>query len=72
MERERELMSRALFSLSPLPGVHEETSKEIGPGEVVKSVLFGGDSSRDNLCIEVISQHLHQTGSKQDGCTHVT
>ena len=46
MEQEEERLPPYLALLpAALPWVHEESSKEIGPGEVVEGILFGGDSS---------------------------
>ena len=37
-----------------LPWVHEESSEKVGPREVVESVLFGGDGSRNYLSVEMV------------------
>ena len=42
-------------------GVHEESTEEVGPGDIVHGVLFGGDGARHYLSIEMVRQDGQQT-----------
>ena len=37
-------------------GVHEEPAEEVGPGDIVHGVLFGGDGTRHYLSVEMVRQ----------------
>ena len=37
-------------------GVHEEPAEEVGPGDIVHGVLFGGDGTRHYLSIDMVRQ----------------
>ena len=46
------------------PGIHDESPEEVGPGDVVHGVLFGGDGASHDLGIHVVRQHIQEAGQK--------
>ena len=46
----------------PSPGVHHQPPEEVGPGDVVHGVLFGGDGSCSHLRIQMVCQHTEEAG----------
>lgn len=48
-----------------LRGILHQAAEEVGPGDVVHGVLFGGDGSRHYLGIHVIWKHLQETDNQK-------
>lgn len=58
----------------PSPGVHHQPPEEVGPGDVVHGVLFGGDGSCSHLRIQMVWQHTEEArvgGGAQSHTDHL-